>query len=419
MTTSFEPGEKIYGLLGHKLSHSYSPQIHEKLGLHGKKHYKYGLFECEPEDIAALLKTENLCGLNVTIPYKQTVLAFCDDISPEVLRIGATNTLVVRDGKISAYNTDYTGFKYMVYASGINVRDKKILVLGSGGASKAVVCALEDLGAREIVIISRNGANGYDNLHLHQNADIIVNATPVGMYPNNLERPLDIRAFPHLSGVLDLIYNPDLTGILLDAETLGIPHLGGLHMLVAQAKAAYELFTDDTLPDSVTNTVVNELKRESLNIVLIGMPGCGKSTIAKKISELSGREIIDTDEEIVKKTRMTIPEIFRKQGELPFRTYEHEAILEAGKSTGKILALGGGAILNPDNYPSLHQNGRIFFIHRETELLATDGRPLSKSPETLKEMQKIRLPLYQEFCDIEIENDGTIEDAAREILGKL
>ena len=239
------------------------------------------------------------------------------------------------------------------------------------------------------------------------------------MYPNNLEKPLDIRAFPHLSGVLDLIYNPDLTGLLLDAEQLGIPHLGGLHMLVAQAKAAYELFTDDKLDDSVTNKIVNELRRESMNIVLIGMPGCGKSTIAKKLSELSGREIIDTDSVIEKKTRMSIPEIFRKQGELPFRTYEHEVILEAGKSSGKILALGGGAILNPDNYPSLHQNGRIFFIHRETELLATDGRPLSKSPEALKEMQKIRLPFYQEFCDIEIQNDGTIEEAAREILNKL
>lgn len=414
----FEEGQKIYGLLGHKLGHSYSPQIHSLLGFAGQRRYTYGLFPAEPEDIEEILAAENLRGLNVTIPYKQTVLAFCDEISPEVLRIGAANTLVKRDEKITAYNTDIYGFRYMVYASGIQVGGKKVLVLGSGGASKAVVCALEDLGAREIVIISRTGANSYKNLDLHADADIIVNTTPVGMYPNNMERPLDIGLFPNLCGVLDIVYNPEITGLLLDAEERGIPHAGGLHMLVAQAKQAYELFTDKKLPEKVINEIVTALRNDMENIVLIGMPGCGKTTIARALSAALGRDIIDTDQEIERKTNMTIPEIFRKHGEARFRELEHDAIVEYGKLSGKILSLGGGAILNPENYPHLHQNGKIYFIRRETELLATDGRPLSKSPEALKEMQKIRLPLYRQFADVEISNDSALEDAVNQILSR-
>lgn len=414
----FEEGQKIYGLLGHKLGHSYSPQIHSLLGFAGQKRYTYGLFEAEPEDIEEILSAENLRGLNVTIPYKQTVLAFCDEISPEVLRIGAANTLVKRDGKITAYNTDIYGFRYMVYASGIHIGGKKVLVLGSGGASKAVVCALEDLGAREIVIISRTGVNSYENLDMHSDAEIIVNTTPVGMYPSNPERPLDISVFPNLCGVLDIVYNPELTGLLLDAEERGIPHAGGLHMLVAQAKQSYELFTDKKLPEKVINEIVTALKSDMENIVLIGMPGSGKTTIARALSTVLGRDIIDTDSEIERKTNMSVPEIFRKYGEPRFRELEHEAIKEYGKLSGKILSLGGGAILDPENYPHLHQNGTIYFIRRETELLATDGRPLSKSPEALKEMQKIRLPLYRKFADIEISNDSTLEDAVDQILSR-
>lgn len=414
----FIDGQKIYGLLGHRLGHSYSPQIHSLLGFAGQRRYTYGLFEAEPEDIGEILSKEELCGLNVTIPYKQTVLAFCDEISPEVLRIGAANTLVKRDGKITAYNTDIYGFRYMVYASGIHIGGKKVLVLGSGGASKAVVCALEDLGAREITVISRTGANNYQNLDLHTDAEIIVNTTPVGMYPSNGDRPLDINLFPNLCGVLDIVYNPEFTGLLLDAENRGIPHIGGLYMLVAQAKQSYEFFTDKKLPEKVINEIVIALKNEMENIILIGMPGCGKTTIARALSTALGRDIIDTDSEIEKKMKMSISEIFRKHGEARFRELEHEAISEYGRLSGKILSLGGGAILNPENYPLLHQNGTIYFIHRETELLATDGRPLSKSPEALKEMQKIRLPLYQEFADVEISNDSKLEDAVNQILSR-
>lgn len=406
----------VYGLLGHHLSHSYSEKIHQMLGLAGNVAYDYKLLETEPEGLEGLLTRPDVQGLNVTIPYKTAVLTFCEGISDDVLNCGAANTIVNRDGKLYAYNTDIGGFKYMVYASGINVENKKVLVLGSGGASKAVCAALRDLGAGQIVVISRNGANSYDNLDLHSDTNIIVNTTPVGMYPDNLNKPISLKQFPKLTGVLDVIYNPELTGLLLEAEQLGIPHAGGLHMLVAQAKESYELFFNRKLPNSVIVDVVNKLRSESENVILMGMPGCGKSTIAKALSNATGRDVIDIDREIEKTTGKSPSEIIIKYGEDKFREYEHNEILRCCKESGKIIALGGGAILNKENIPAIRQNGKVFFIRRDIELLPTDGRPLSKSPETLKEMQKIRLPIYQDVADIEIENNGTVEDAVKSIL---
>lgn len=410
---------KTYGLIGKRLSHSYSPTVHAQLGRAIGEQYDYELFECDPEELESLIRNKNCDGFNVTIPYKKTVLAFCDEISDEVLHIGAANAIIKKGDKICAHNTDYYGFRYMVYASGIKFGNKKVLVLGSGGASQAIKTALHDLGARETVIISRTGAFNYENLHLHSDAEIIINTTPVGMYPENGKAPLDLRAFTHLCGVLDLIYNPSLTELLLEAERLGIPHIGGIHMLVAQAKASYELFTGKRLPDKIINDTVRYIERDTQNIILTGMPGCGKSVIAKALQEMTGKAVIDTDEIIENRTGMTIPEIFRKRGETAFRVLESEVIREVSKNSSKIISLGGGAVLNPENYSPLHQNGKIFFIRRDTELLATDGRPLSKSPETLKQMQEIRLPLYRDFCDTEVENDGTIEDAASQILKKM
>ncbi len=406
----------IYGLLGQHLSHSYSEQIHRLLGLVGNVAYDYKLHETPPEGLEAFLSRPDVQGLNVTIPYKTAVLAFCEEISESVLSCGAANTIVKRDGKLYAYNTDIEGFKYMVFASGINIDGKKVLVLGSGGASKAVCAALRELGASEIIVISRNGPIDYDCLSLHPDTDVIVNTTPVGMYPDNLRKPVSLKSFPKLTGVLDIIYNPKLTGLLLEAENLSIPHAGGLHMLVAQAKASFEIFFDRRLPNSVVADIVNKLQGEMENIILTGMPGCGKSTIAKALSVATGREVIDIDTEIEKTNRRSCAEIITKYGEEKFRKLEHEEILKHCKESGKIIALGGGAVLDSENHPAIRQNGKIFFIRRDVELLPTDDRPLSKSPETLKEMQKIRLPLYQEIADVEIENNGAIEDAVKAIL---
>lgn len=406
----------IYGLLGQHLSHSYSEQIHQMLGLVGKVAYDYKLHETPPEGLEAFLTRPDVQGLNVTIPYKTAVLTFCEEISESVLHCGAANTIVKRDGKLCAYNTDIEGFKYMVYASGINIDGKKVLVLGSGGASKAVCAALKDLGASEIVVISRKGPVDYDCLPLHSDAGIIVNTTPVGMYPNNLEKPVSLKNFPKLTGVLDIIYNPKLTGLLLEAENLGIPHAGGLHMLVAQAKASFEIFFDRKLPNSVVAEIVNKLQNEMENIILTGMPGCGKTTIAKALAVATGRDVIDIDSEIEKTNKRSCAEIITKYGEEKFRELEHNEIVKYCKESGKIIALGGGAVLSAENHPAIRQNGKIFFIRRDVELLPTDDRPLSKSPETLKEMQKIRLPIYQEISDVEIENNGTVEDAVKAIL---
>ena len=406
----------VYGLLGQSLAHSYSEQIHKELGLRGKVAYDYKLLEVAPENLEDFLSRSDIQGLNVTIPYKKAVLAFCQELSDDVLRIGAANTIVMKKGKLCAYNTDIAGFKYMIEKSNINVSGKKCVILGAGGASKAARCGLEDLGAREIVIVTREG---YDALGLHADADIIVNTTPVGMYPENGEKLISLKSFPKCSGVIDVIYNPLRTALLLEAEQLGIPYVGGLSMLVAQARESYNLFFDRNMINATVEDITSMLYKQNQNIILTGMPGCGKTTIAQAIGEKTGREVIDIDKVIEFEQKKSVAEIISKYGEETFRNLEHQAIVENCKLSNKVIALGGGAILDRENYPALHQNGKIFFIRRDITLLPTDDRPLSKSPETLMEMQKIRLPLYQDAADVEIENNGTIEEAVEKILKVL
>lgn len=406
----------VYGLLGQSLAHSYSEQIHKELGLRGKVAYDYKLLEVAPENLEDFLSRSDIQGLNVTIPYKKAVLAFCQELSDDVLRIGAANTIVMKKGKLCAYNTDIAGFKYMIEKSNINVSGKKCVILGAGGASKAARCGLEDLGAREIVIVTREG---YDALGLHADADIIVNTTPVGMYPENGEKLISLKSFPRCSGVIDVIYNPLRTALLLEAEQLGIPYVGGLSMLVAQARESYNLFFDRNMINATVEDITSMLYKQNQNIILTGMPGCGKTTIAQAIGEKTGREVIDIDKVIEFEQKKSVAEIISKYGEETFRNLEHQAIVENCKLSNKVIALGGGAILDRENYPALHQNGKIFFIRRDITLLPTDDRPLSKSPETLMEMQKIRLPLYQDAADVEIENNGTIEEAVEKILKVL
>lgn len=401
------------GLLGRKLGHSYSPQIHNLLG-----DYSYVLFEKEPEELENFLKNGDFSGLNVTIPYKKEVIPYLSELSPTAQKMGCVNTVLRKsDGTLYGHNTDYFGFTSLVRHAGLSIAGKKVLVLGSGGASNTAVAALKDLGASPVVI-SRSGENNYGNLHLHRDAAAIVNATPVGMYPNTGVSPIDLALFPHLEGVLDVIYNPARTQLLLDAEKLGIPRENGLWMLVAQAKEAAEVFTGGKISDEVIEKIYRELSHQMKNIVLIGMPGCGKSTIGALLAEKLGRTLADADEKIISLAGKSIPEIFAQDGEPTFRDWETQALTELGKQSGLVIATGGGCVTQKRNYPLLHQNGYLVWLERDCSVLPTDGRPLSQAND-LGKMYAARKPLYEAFADIRVENAGTPEETVQKILDAL
>lgn len=400
----------IYGLLGRKLGHSWSVPIHAALGCQG-----YRLIELEPEELGAFLSRQDIGGLNVTIPYKRDVMACCDVIDDAAQAIGSVNTLVCRsDGKLYAWNTDAAGFCWMAKRAGISFQGQKAIILGSGGASLTAQAMARRLDAREVVVVSRSGENNYNNLERHADAEILVNTTPVGMYPNTGVSPVDLTRFPHCKGVLDVIYNPRRTALLLQAEALGIPCSDGLPMLVAQAKAAEEHFFDKAIPDSENERILAMLRQETANIVLIGMPGSGKTTVGEALAALSGREALDIDQRIVARAGCSIPEIFAQGGEAAFRALEREETAEAGKLSGKIILTGGGVVKDPRNYGSLHQNGRIYHLIRDLNHLPTDGRPLSQTTD-LSVMWAERAPLYARFRDAVIDNNGAVEHTAAAI----
>ncbi len=402
------------GLLGRKLGHSYSPLIHGKLAP-----YRYELFEREPEELEDFLQQGEWQGLNVTIPFKKTVLGYCDELSDSAREIGSVNTLLRRaDGTLYGDNTDAFGFATLLQKSSIDPAGKKALVLGSGGASVMACWVLRKLGAREVLVISRSGENNYGNLDRHADAELIVNTTPVGMYPNNGEAPLDLREFPSCSGVVDVVYNPARTALLLQAEELGIPFAGGLRMLVAQAKRSAEIFTGAAVPDDRIDDISRELSREMENIVLIGMPGCGKSKLAALLGARLGRQVLEADEEIVRQAGMSIPEIFREEGEKGFRRRETAVLRELGKRSGCVISTGGGCVTREENYALLHQNGVIFWRQRDLKLLSRKGRPISQSRD-LAELYAERAPLYARFADHVIKETDSIEEAAEMILEVL
>jgi shikimate dehydrogenase len=402
--------DKIYGLLGRKLGHSYSVAIHRELG-----NTDYRLFEVEPEALSDFFLQDDIGGLNVTIPYKREVIKFCDVLSDEAREIGSVNTIVRKaDGRLYGHNTDAYGFEFMAELSGIDFKNKKAVILGSGGASLAVSSVIKRLGASEVVVISRNGENNYENLYKHSDSDIVVNATPVGMYPETGMSPVDLRIFQKCEGALDLIFNPLRTAFIMQAKELDISSINGLSMLVAQAKAAEELFFSISIDDAEIFRIYEKLRRDTENIVLIGMPGCGKSTVGATLSELSGREVIDVDSEIEKNTGCSVSEIFAKYGEAEFRRLERDTIAVFGQKNGKIIAVGGGAIKEESNYFPLRQNGRIYYLERDLELLSRTGRPLSASAD-LKEMYKERLPNYMHLKDASVKNNGAVIDTAKAI----
>lgn len=407
-----EVSQMEYGLVGENLSHSYSKIIHEKFGL-----YKYALHSVSLSELKNVLKCKNFKGLNVTIPYKKAVIPFCDNVDITAKRIGSVNTLIV-DAKntLTGYNTDYFGLKYTINRSNISLKNKKVLILGDGGTCATAQALATDLQAKEILIVSINGVLNYKNVYEHLNTDIIINTTPVGMYPNNGEKLINIAKFKNLSGVIDVIYNPFYTSLILEAKKHKIPVAGGLPMLIAQAKTSAELFKNIKLDDSLIERIIKELVMKLSNIIFIGMPGSGKTTVGRAVAKKLERKFIDIDFEIEKTCQMKIPEIFQTYGEKEFRKIECNILKNYGKMNSLVISTGGGAVLNIKNHLYLTQNGRIYWINKDLNLLETKGRPLSKNLNELQKMYQIRKPLYEIFSNKVINNNSFIESTIQQIL---
>lgn len=388
-----------YGLLGAHLEYSYSPEIHSKFG-----DYQYDLIEIPEEKLKEVVNSPEYDGFNVTIPYKRSVITLCDEVSSEALRIGAVNTIVKENGLKKGYNTDYFGFCYMLKRNNIELKGKKCMVLGNGGASAMVQTVMRDQGASEIVVVSRHGEDNYDNLDRHFDSEIIVNATPVGMYPNNGVSLVNVDDFPNLSGAVDLIYNPNKTKFILDATTRGIPACGGLSMLVAQAERSSELFQHRVIDDEEIDAAIYDIRSELLNVVLIGMPGAGKTFLGRRIAEREHRKFIDLDDLIVEREGMSIPEIFRTKGEDYFRNVETEVLRETCKMSGVVIACGGGIVKRKQNYNLAKQNSRIIWVKRDLDKLDTEGRPISQT-KSVEEIYEARKDLYEAWSDYFIDNN--------------
>lgn len=391
-----------YGCIGERLTHSFSKIIHSKIA-----DYNYELKEIAREDLDSFMKAADFKAINVTIPYKQAVIPYLYEISDTARKIGAVNTIVNKGGKLYGYNTDYEGMRALIKRQGADLSGKKVLVLGSGGTSKTAAAVAESLGAKEVFRVSRGGNDGavtYDfALANHTDAEAIINTTPCGMYPHIGEAAIDISLFPKLKFVTDAVYNPLSSALVTKAREMGINASGGLYMLVAQAVFACEKFIGKAISVGVTDRVYKEILCDKRNIVLIGMPGCGKTTIGKAVAEETQKEFIDTDDEIVKKTGMSIPEIFESFGETKFREIESEVIKEVAALQSAVIATGGGAVLNPENVSLLRENGITVFIDRPIDdLVTTDDRPLSSNRDLLEKRYKERYGIYKSSARAEI-----------------
>lgn len=400
------------GLLGEHLTHSYSPQIHALLG-----DYSYELFEVAPEKLGEFLQAGEFDGLNVTIPYKRAVIPYCAELSAAAREMGSVNTLLRRpDGTLYGDNTDLDGFRWLLARGGGIRPGEKALVLGTGGASQTVQAVLRAAGA-EVAVLSRRGESNYATLPRHADARLVVNATPVGMYPNNGARLIDLAQLPQCRCVLDLIYNPARTRLLLDAAARGIRCENGLSMLVAQAKRAAELFTGRDIPDAACTDILRRMEVQMHNLILVGMPGSGKTTVGSLLAASLGRPFYDADGEIEKRLGCSIPAFFAQRGEAAFRAVETEVLAELGKRSGCVIATGGGCVTRGENYDLLHQNGEIIWLRRSLTELPVEGRPVSQS-RSLPELYREREPAYRRFADLCVENEAAPE-AAVEIIKEL
>jgi len=402
-----------FALLGEKLGHSFSPQIHRALA-----GCDYQLLPTPPEAVADLFRRRDFRGLNVTIPYKQTVMPLCDEIDPRAAAIGAVNTVVNRDGRLTGYNTDIDGLIYLARRTGVDMAGKKVVILGSGGTGRTARAAAGELGAAEIVTVSRGGEDNYEPLSRHADAQVLLNTTPVGMYPNCGVSPVSLDAFPHLEGVLDVVYNPLRTALLLEARERGLPCSCGLPMLVAQAWRAEELFTGSAIPAETVEAVLAGLTAQLQNVVLIGMPGCGKSTVGRALARRQGKAFLDLDRLIEERAGKSIPAIFAQEGEEAFRTLESWAVREAGARTGCVISTGGGVVTRAENCAPLRQNGVIIHLTRPLDRLPTAGRPVSQSTD-LQTLWERRRGLYAAFADRTVDNGGPLEETLDTIEKEL
>ena len=406
----------IYGCLGEKLGHSFSREIHQKLS-----NFDYKLMELNLDELYEFLKNKDFSAVNVTIPYKEKVIPFLDEIDEHARLIGAVNTIVNKDGKLYGYNTDFHGMIELLKHADVDVTDKKVCILGTGGTSKTALAVLQALGAKKILKVSRNAIENaitYDELYSdHTDCDVIINTTPVGMYPNNDGCPVDLSKFPSLSGVIDAVYNPLRTRLILEARKRGIPAEGGLYMLVAQAIKASELFHDVKYEDELEKSTYENILLEKESIVLIGMPSCGKTTVGRLISELCGKPFFDSDEMIVDSAKMQISEIFDMLGEGSFRDMERQVIRGLSSKGGRIIATGGGVILDPANIDALRQNGRIYFIDRSPRLLLpTSSRPLCNTQDKLLALFEERYDRYMMASDVVVDGDRVPIDVANNVI---
>ncbi|MEG0291656.1 MAG: chorismate mutase [Anaerovoracaceae bacterium] len=399
------------GLVGEHLSHSFSKSLHQLYAP-----YPYKLFEIPPTNLETFIKNKNYMGLNVTIPYKVEVMKYCDHIDDIAKEIGSVNTIYLKDNEIYGTNTDYDGFMYLTKTANIDFSNKVVLILGSGGASLTVQKAAKDLGASKVYVASRNGEINYQNLPYE--AQIIVNTTPIGTYPNNSQKLLDLELFKKLNGVIDLIYNPQKTPLLLQASNLGVKYANGLAMLVGQGTAASEFWSKDFKYTSLNSILTIELTKQKTNIILIGMPGSGKSTIGKILASLLKMPFVDTDQEI-NKFGKNPADIIIQSGEAHFRTIESQVISQLSKQQGQVIATGGGSVLSEDNQNALRQNGIIIHINRDLNLLSTNARPLSKDIATLTSLYKTRFPIYNRLMDFTVDNNGEISQAITNVIEQL
>ena len=408
---------KKYGCIGKKLTHSFSKEIHAKLA-----DYAYDLIELAEEEIAPFFEKKDFAAINVTIPYKQTVIPYLDSISEVAERIGAVNTIVNKDGKLCGYNTDYYGMKALIERIGIDLTGKKVLVLGTGGTSKTARVVAVDMGAAEILTVSRRKTDHYityeEAVQKHADANVIINTTPSGMYPDCESRPIDITEFTQLIGVVDVVYNPLCTNLVLDAKQRGIKAEGGLYMLIMQAVVAVERFLDTRIAKEVADQVFASIYASKENVVLTGMPGSGKSTVGKCLN-IEGFEFVDTDEEIEKRCGCSIKELIQEKGEAHFRALETEVIREVSSMNCRIISTGGGAVLKEENVRALKRNGKLYFLNADlSRLKATDSRPLSDTQKKLARLYTERMSLYTGTADVVVPDLRTPQDEADYITTK-